>query len=256
MKRWLALALTTVVTAGLALPLGGCLVPVEATPTPAPVDLGEILGRAAGIASLKYDQVFSVPAASSETMTHKMWEKGNKARSEGTEGGREVVTIVDRDKQRLYVYVPAENTATSYPLRADTLEQNPWMSFSPRVYSRELANPAKWEEGSFQVKVGGADTVEGKACVVVEYVYPEGHGLAGKPFYTAWIWIERGIPLRVQIWTLSFPGLFVVDIIPGGIVIEFKNMEFVDIPDSMFELPPGVQITERSGLYPAPGSRP
>jgi len=25
---------------------------------------------------------------------------------------------------------------------------------------------------------------------------------------------------------------------------EFKNIEFVDNPDSVFELPPGVQITE------------
>ena len=47
MKRWLTLALTIMLTAGLALPLGGCLVPIEPTPTPATVDLGEVLGRAA-----------------------------------------------------------------------------------------------------------------------------------------------------------------------------------------------------------------
>ena len=33
----------------------------------------------------------------------------------------------------------------------------------------------------------------------------------------------------------------------GKMIMEYKNIEFVDIPDSMFELPAGVQIMEMSG---------
>jgi len=34
----------------------------------------------------------------------------------------------------------------------------------------------------------------------------------------------------------------------GKTTIEYKNIEFVDIPDSMFELPEGVQITDLTGM--------
>jgi hypothetical protein len=33
----------------------------------------------------------------------------------------------------------------------------------------------------------------------------------------------------------------------GKTIVEYKNMEFVDIPDSTFELPPGVEIIQQPG---------
>jgi len=34
----------------------------------------------------------------------------------------------------------------------------------------------------------------------------------------------------------------------GMVIVEYKNIEFVDIPDSMFELPEGVEIMEMPGM--------
>lgn len=222
MKRWLAMALVIMVTAGLALPLGGCYARIEVIPTPAPVDLGEILGRAAGIASLKYDMVVSLPS-SPEALTVKLWEKGNKVRMAVTEGGQEVVWILDPDQQRANLWFPAQNMATSGRWGP---EQSVALFAAPATaFSRELADQAK----AAQAKVAGTETLEGKDCLVV--YSPE--GLPGTPSFTAWIWMDWGLPLRVQFLPDAYP-----------IAIEFKNIEFADIPDSVFELPPGVQITE------------
>jgi outer membrane lipoprotein-sorting protein len=76
----------------------------------------------------------------------------------------------------------------------------------------------------------GTETIDGKVCLVVEYTVVEA---ATK----AWIWEEHGFPIRVEVTTTE-----------GTTTVEYKNIEFVDIPDSMFELPPGVQIIGQPGM--------
>jgi outer membrane lipoprotein-sorting protein len=51
-----------------------------------------------------------------------------------------------------------------------------------------------------------------------------------------WIWEEYAFPIRVEVTTTE-----------GKTTIEYKNIEFVDIPDSMFELPAGVEIIQMPG---------
>jgi outer membrane lipoprotein-sorting protein len=46
-----------------------------------------------------------------------------------------------------------------------------------------------------------------------------------------WVWKEHGLPIRME-----------RPITEGKVIIEWKGIEFGEIPDSMFELPPGVQI--------------
>jgi outer membrane lipoprotein-sorting protein len=52
-----------------------------------------------------------------------------------------------------------------------------------------------------------------------------------------WIWEQYGFPIRVEMTTTE-----------GTVIVEYKNIEFTDIPDIMFELPEGVEIMEIPGM--------
>jgi hypothetical protein len=179
--------------------------------------LGEILGRAAGIPSVKYDQVMTSPRM--PRMVQKVWVKGSKMRAEMTAQGQSVVTIVNLDTQTTYMYIPAQNMA----IRADLRQgQGPrsTMSVSATEWSKLILTDPK-------TAVVGTETIDGKVCLLVEGADEEGKGLK------TWIWQEYGFPIRME-WPIA----------EGKLIMEWKNIEFVNIPDSMFELPSGVQITE------------
>lgn len=74
--------------------------------------------------------------------------------------------------------------------------------------------------------VVGTATIDGKVCIVYEYTAEEGK-------IKSWVWKDKGFPIRMEVTTAE-----------GKSIIEYKNIEFANIPDSMFELPAGVEITE------------
>jgi outer membrane lipoprotein-sorting protein len=197
----------------LSLMLASCAKPAPTAPTApaAPAGgetLGEILGRAAGVASMQYDLVMTAPGA--PTMTQKVWVKKNKMRMEMTQQEETQIILTDIDAQTMYVYMPAENMAMK-------------MNFSQATKS------ATEEAGSIQnynPTVVGTETIDGKVCLVVEYT-------AGGAATKAWIWEEHGFPIRVEVTTSE-----------GTTTVEYKNIGFVDILDSKFELPAGVQIIQ------------
>jgi outer membrane lipoprotein-sorting protein len=209
----------------LSLMLASCAKPAPTTPTTptapttpttptAPTGgetLGEILGRAEGIASMKYDLVMTGPGA--PTMTQKVWVKKNKMRMETTQQEQTAIILIDIDAQTMYMYMPEQNMAMK-------------MNFS------QAAKSATEEAASIQnynPTILGTETIDGKVCLVVEYTVEEATT-------KAWIWEEHGFPIRVDVTTTA-----------GKTTIEYKNIEFVDIPDSMFELPAGVEIIEQPG---------
>jgi outer membrane lipoprotein-sorting protein len=63
---------------------------------------------------------------------------------------------------------------------------------------------------------------------VVEYTVP-----AEQTTVKMWIWKEYGFPIRAEMTTSA-----------GTTIAEYRNLDFSDIPDSLFELPPGVEIME------------
>jgi outer membrane lipoprotein-sorting protein len=71
--------------------------------------LADILGRASGIASVRYDMVITAPGA--QPMTQKIWVKKNKMRTEIAQQGQATVLLADMDARTMYTYVPAQNTA-------------------------------------------------------------------------------------------------------------------------------------------------
>jgi outer membrane lipoprotein-sorting protein len=168
--------------------------------------LGDILGLGAGIDSVKYDMVITAPGM--ETMTTKMWLKQNKVRAEMSQEGEDVVMLADYDQGIVYMYMPDENMA----IRVD-LSQMP-----------ESAIEEAQAIAGYDYRVIGTETVDGKVCLVVEYDY-------GGTSTKAWVWKEHGFPIRIEMTSAE-----------GKTVIEYKNIDFGDIPDSMFELPAGVQV--------------
>lgn len=140
-------------------------------------------------------------------MTQRVWLKKNKMRTEFTAEGQTMVYLVDTNAKTMYMYMPAQNMA---------MKMDFGKAPQPMTKSIEAYKPA----------VVGTETLDGKICLVFEYT---AEGIKTK----SWIWKEKGIPIRLE---AAAPA--------GTVVMEYKNVEFVDIPDSMFELPTGVQIVE------------
>ncbi len=170
--------------------------------------LEDILGLGAGIDSVQYDMVITAPGV--QTMTTKMWIKQDKIRAEMTQEGQDIVMLADYGEGVVYMYMPDENMA----MRVD-LGQAP-----------ESAIEEAQAIAGYDYTVIGTETLDGKVCLVVEYDYG---GTSAK----AWVWKEHGFPIKIETTTAE-----------GTTTVEFKNIDFSDIPDSMFELPPGVQVME------------
>jgi len=171
--------------------------------------LGEVLSRGTNVSSVKYDMIASQPGKPS--MTQKVWFKKDRMRTEMTTGGQTIIIIANITRGIIYQYLPAQNMAMK--MQSD---KTPESSESPIeiIKGIEKYNP----------KIVGIEKIDGKDCLVVEY-NAEGTNIK------SWIWKEKGFPLKMEISTSS-----------GTITTEFKNIEFVDIPDNMFELPAGVKI--------------
>lgn len=198
--------------------LGGkkAVPPGEEAVTPeeevAELSLTEVLSKAKGVASLKYDAVITAPEQAA--VTAKMWWKGNKMRIEGTFEGYTGVYLLDAAKELAYLYVPAQNMAMK-------------MDWSK---AKETAGESPTEQSESVIKYNpvtvGTEVLDGKSCLVIEYTTETAKT-------KSWVWIEHGLLIRIESTTDK-----------GTSVAEIKNINFGAIPDSMFELPAGVQIME------------
>ena len=146
-------------------------------------------------------------------MTTEMWIKNNKMLMEVIAEGQAIISLLDMDAQTIYIYYPDQNMATG-------MTYEPVESAMDEVQSITDYNPT----------ILDPETLDGKVCLVVEYT-------AGVTTTKMWIWKENGFPVRIEMTNSE-----------GKTVIEYKNIEFVDIPDSMFELPEGVEIMEIPGM--------
>ncbi len=169
--------------------------------------LGEILRHGTGIDSVSY--VMETSGAGTPAMTAQVWVERNKMRMEMTEQ-EQMIYLSNYDTGKAYMYMPDQNMA----IEIDISQVNP-----PDYESAQ-------DIPSYHPTIIGTETMDGKVCLVVEYSY-------GGATVKSWIWKEHGFPIRVETTTPQ-----------GTMVAVFTNISFGDIPDSMFELPAGVQIME------------
>lgn len=176
------------------------------------LSLTEILGKATGLSSLKYDAVVTAPGE--VAVTTKMWWKGEKMRMEGTFEGKTMVYLIDMGEGLAYIYFPADNTA----IEMDLAEAQESIGESPTEQSESVTqyNPVTL----------GTEVLDGKNCRVIEYT-------AEAVKTKSWVWIDYGLIIKIESTTDE-----------GTSVFELKNIDFGAIPDSMFELPAGVQMME------------
>jgi outer membrane lipoprotein-sorting protein len=187
----------------------------EATATPGHTqpsgELSDLLSKTSDIDSVSYDMVSTGPGVPS--MNTKVWVKTKpetKMKTETKAEGETVVSIVDYAAQNAYMYLPSQNMAFQMDL-SDAPE-------SPVEGTEAI-------EG-YNPTIIGTETYDGKECLVVEY--------AVEGFETKmWVWKRYGFPVKVETVTPE-----------GKMTFEHKNLDFSNIPDSVFELPSGVQITQ------------
>lgn len=179
--------------------------------------LADIFAKAVGITSFKYDMVATIPGEA--VVTTKMWRKGKKMRIEGTQEGQEMIYLVDTDRQLAYMYFPSENTAMKIGLS----QAQETVGESPTEQSGAVMG--------YNPTTVGTEVLDGKTCLVTEHTTETGE-------VKMWIWTRYGLPIKTETTTAK-----------GISVMELKNIDFSNIPDSMFELPAGVQITEIPSFY-------
>ena len=186
------------------------------TATPAPTgtqpsgDFANIASKAAAIDTVKYDQIMSGPGIPDTTA--KVWLKSEagKMKTETTMQGQTTIMIADWNEGVVYNYMPAQNMAFKMDIGQ-----------APESPVEGTVNLDDYEP-----VIVGSEVVDGKDCWVVE---ADREGVNTK----SWIWKEKGFPVKVE-----------VDTDQGKMIVEYKNIDFGDIPDSEFELPAGVQIME------------
>ncbi len=196
-----------------------------ATARPAPTQQATATAVAkADFGEMSFEQVVTVPDAPQQSM--KMYVKQDKMRIEVQAEGQQMIWIVDDAAKVAYMWLPAQNAA----MKVGLAQFEAQLGSEPEV--DVIANEA------LAGKVVGTETVDGKVCDVYEY---ETDGGKAK----AWIWREKGFPLRTEVTTAS-----------GKVVSEMKNVQFGNVPDNLFQLPAGVQVMDLGalpGLVPTPG---
>ena len=180
--------------------------------------LGDVLGTGKSIGDVKYDQVMTA-SGQTQQITMQIYMKDAwlsdkmKFRYEISEGGQTMIYLIDLATRTYYWYLPQEKIAYKMD-----------MGQAPE-------NPVENAEQIIPVKVG-TDTVDGKLCDVYQWTF-EGSSMK------QWIWKEKSFPIRAEATTSS-----------GTTVIEYKNIVFGPLADSLFQLPAGVQIQSFSSYSP------
>ncbi len=158
---------------------------------------------------MKYDIVITSPG--SDTQTTKVWVKGKKMRKEETTTWGQTITLLDMDWDARTMYM-------HYP---EKWKDMVWkVTYVPAKSAMDEAQSIL----DYNTTIIGHETLDGEVCLIVKYTV---EGLPSK----MWIWEQYGFPIRVEMTTAE-----------GKTIIEYKNIEFGDIPDSTFELPKGVRI--------------
>lgn len=124
-----------------------------------------------------------------------------------------VVIIFNPEEKVMYMYYPAQKMATKSALDSNMVPDSPLGEASNIL--------------DYSPNIVGTETIDGKDCAVVAYEMP------GEGNVKMWIWKDKGFPLKME---MTANG--------STTTIEYGNIDFSDIPDSVFELPDDVQIID------------
>ena len=184
-----------------------------ATSTAEVDQLTELFGKWTGLDPVHYD--LTVKVTGQPTMTGHIWQTRTKQRIEYVVEGENIVMIFDMDENVMYTYMPDQNMAIKATLDPGQMSQGTGEGDMADVMDHDPA-------------FLGTDTIDGKECMVVEFTTDE-------MSIKLWVWIDTGFPIRTEGTTSDGTRT----------LMEYTNIDFSDIPDSVFQIPEGVQIIEQ-----------
>lgn len=185
---------------------------IPTTSTVTVESLTELLGKWTGLEPVNYD--LSVTVTGHPTVTANIWQTRNKTRQEYTMDGVKTIMIYYIDKNIMYTYLPDQNMATKMTLNLGSMPHG----------------TMEGEMGSFldyaPTRVG-TEEINGISCTVISFT-------ADMNDIKMWVWTDTGFPIRMEVTDLQ-----------GALtILAYDNIDFSDIPESVFEIPEGVQIIE------------
>ena len=200
---------------------------VTKTPTATPTStsgetLGDIYGVGRSIGDVKFDMVMTSPGVP-QSMIEKVWYKDAwltdkmKIRYEmpaQVAGGFSQIFILDLSANVEYLWYPDQNIACQMPT------------------SQAGDNPVGNADQIIPVKMG-TETIDGKLCDVYQWTFENSS-------MKEWVWREKSFPIRAEATTSG-----------GTMVIEYQNIVFGTLSNSLFTIPAGVQI-QPYPCYPMP----
>jgi outer membrane lipoprotein-sorting protein len=151
-----------------------------------------------------------------ELSNAKFWIKGKSMRNEieSPDGSGTLITIINQ--QEAYM-IMGGNMA----MRIDMVQATQGVT-EPGDY---------YEDVDFaQAQLVGREKVDGKDCAVFEMN-------DGSENLKYWIWEAYGFPVKMEITAAG-----------NTTTVEYKNVKVEDIPDSMFELPAGVEVMDMTEM--------
>lgn len=178
--------------------------PTQAPPTQAPPsgELSALLAKTADIKSVYFKMVMTAPGLP-EDMTSEVWQKTGKTKTVTNVMGQTAVTYTDYDAQKMCTCFEATGTCMGMD------------------FSQAPDDPVEQAEliEQYQPTIIGSETINGKECLVFQW--------SADGVDTKW-WVDKksGWPLRIESTSPE-----------GTTVIEYTDIEFVDIPDSEFVFP-------------------
>lgn len=187
----------------------------KTTNTEIKTGLKELLEKSKNISSIQYDLIISVPNSNIKPAQQKVWLKGYKQRIDIFEEGEvTAIYILDYEKKISWNYIPKEEVALEIDLQ-DAL------NFAGKSILEET------QSINVNSKVIATETYEGKECLVI---LSEG---TNNESAKIWLWKEKGIVVKME--TLASSNISLL-------IMEYKNISFSDLSDTVFQIPEGVQI--------------
>ncbi len=153
-----------------------------------------------------------------ETMTGKVYVKGDKTRQEFVQQGQKQVTILRPDKGVTWVLMPAEKIYMEMSSQEDA------------TYDPQLDPNIK---DKAEIKLLGKETVNGYMCDKYQYSYHD----TSMGTLTQWLSEKLNYPIKTEYKSPS-----------GYMLTEYKNIQEGNVQGSLFEVPGDYALLSLPGM--------
>lgn len=205
---------------------GATTTPIKTSTSTSGKTLSDILGGGKNLGDVQFDMV-TTTSQSTQAQTAKAYYKNSgtnkmKFSAYGTsQEGTTQILVMDYSAQTVYLWTQGQNIAYK-------------MDFSQIVASNPMANGLNATQ--IHPTYLGTDTVDGNLCDMWQWTY-QVTGTTGTE--KVWVWKDKSFPVKMETTTSGVTT-----------TIEYQNIVFGTLSDSLFQLPAGVQVTQLPSSSP------